>query len=132
MFGGRCQVAWECRRWPDVAFRRFQDEVWCMNAVRIDEPESARAGAAPPRKPASEVRKGHRMIRCSRCREPLFFPTGYSAQHRAPVLFCRKCGAQTKLPSKGRWFFRVLAVLIFLAATAFVIFTLLKEDAFAP
>lgn len=77
-------------------------------------------------------RKSHRRVRCRRCGETLWFPTGYSAQHRAPVLFCRRCGAQTKLPGRNRWIWVVLAVLVFLAAWVVVIITWMREDALAP
>jgi hypothetical protein len=90
------------------------------------------ADQTPPIGPEAPVPEARRVVACQRCRAPLSFPTGYSAQHLAPVLFCRKCGARTPLPSRMRWLYRLLAILIFIAASAFVLFTIFKADPASP
>lgn len=76
--------------------------------------------------PLSE-RKAWRMVACARCHEPLYFPSTRTGRQRTPFLFCRKCGARTPIPTWHRLFFQVVGVLIFIAACAFVILTLIKE-----
>ncbi len=78
--------------------------------------------------PPPEERKSWRNVACSRCRQPLYFPAGHSSRTGTPFLFCRKCGARTAIPTLQRRFFQIAAILIFLAACAFVVVTFIKES----
>jgi hypothetical protein len=82
--------------------------------------------------PEGGPREGYILVPCRRCKGPLYFPTGYEAQHRPPVMFCRKCGAQTKLPLKNKWIYVVIGIVIFVAAWIVVILTVMKDEDFMP
>jgi hypothetical protein len=95
-----------------------------MDAVHTAQPMPEEAPADVP--PLAE-RKDWRMVPCSRCRAPLYFPASSADRSRIPYLFCRKCGGRTSLPTMRRRIFQIIGVLIFLAACAYVIFTFIKE-----
>lgn len=103
-----------------------------LKTTPSETPPSPGANDGPPAKPEALQREGHILVPCRRCKGPLYFPTGYDAQHRAPVMFCRRCGAQTKLPSKNRWIYVAIGIVIFVAAWIVVIMTMMKEDDLLP
>lgn len=78
--------------------------------------------------PPPAERKAWREVACNRCRQPLYFPKESSRRTRTPFLFCRKCGGRTPVPTLRRRLFQVAAIVIFLAACAFVVFTILTQS----